>query len=165
MTIRTERGISRRSLSDYLAFQAVPLAIVALVGVARLGASLAGIPNADAAWLSMTVVGWAAVFYYGVAVHSRGFGSYRQLLPLVAVQTIVVQTIAVAGIGLAIAGLPNIYAAPEFSPPFLGTTPSPWAHLVAHLTIGIVAPTLLSWGVASLVLRFTTMLSSPRAVA
>jgi hypothetical protein len=106
-------------------------------------------------WLSMTVVGWAAIFYYGVAVHTRGFGSYRHLVPLILFQVVLVQSIAVFGILLAIAGVPNIYAAPEFSgPPFARST-NQWTHALAHLTIGIVVPTLLGWGVASLVLLIT----------
>jgi hypothetical protein len=48
-------------------------------------------------------------------VHTSGFGSYKQLLPLMLFQTLVMQSIAVLGILLAIGGFPNIYAAPEFS--------------------------------------------------
>jgi hypothetical protein len=39
----------------------------------------------------------------------------KQLLPLVLFQVVLVQSIAVAGILLAMGGLPNIYAAPEYS--------------------------------------------------
>jgi hypothetical protein len=41
-------------------------------------------------------------------MHTRGFGSYRQLLPLTFFQTVVMQSIAVLGILLSIAGLPNV---------------------------------------------------------
>jgi hypothetical protein len=144
-----------KRLSDYLRFQKVPLTLVAAVGLARLGLSLAGLPDSSVAWLSMTVASWATVFYYGVAVHTRGFGSYRQLLPLLAIQTIVVQVIAVSGILLAIAGFPNVYAAPEYSGPPFARSPNQWSHALAHLTIGIVVPILLTWGVASLTLLVT----------
>ena len=80
---------------EYLAFQNIVLAILAAVGLARLGLSLAGTPNATAAWLSMNVVGWAGVVYYGVAAHRLGFGSYRHLLPLAFIQIVVQQAIAV----------------------------------------------------------------------
>src|SRR5207245_5816585 len=144
-----------KRISEYLRFQRVWLAVLAAVGLARLGLSLAGLPDRTVMWLSMTVIGWAAIFYYGVAVHTRGFGSYRHLVPLILFQMVLVQSIAVFGILLAIAGVPNIYAAPEFSgPPFARST-NQWTHPLAHLTIGIVVPTLLGWGVASLVLLIT----------
>ena len=70
-----------KRISQYLCFQKMLLGLVAAVGLALLGLSLAGLPDTTVTWLSMTVVGWAAVLYYGVAVHTRGFGSYKQLLP------------------------------------------------------------------------------------
>lgn len=146
-----------KRVSEYLEFQKVFLVLIAAVGLARLGLSVAGLPNSTTRWFSMNVVAWAAVFYYGVAVHTRGFGSYKQLLPLGIFQTILMQAIAVTGILLAIAGFPNVFAAPEYS---FGAG-SQWAHVAAHLTIGIVVPPLLLWAVSSLVL-FVTRKTSPR---
>jgi hypothetical protein len=102
-----------KRLSQYLGFQKVILGLLAAVGLARLGLSLAGLPDATVAWLSMNVVAWAGALYYGVAVHTKGFGSYRQILPLAFFQTVLQQGIAVLGILLAIGGHSNIYAAPE----------------------------------------------------
>jgi hypothetical protein len=70
----------------------------------------------------------------------------------------------VAGILLAIAGHPNIYAAPEFSGPPFARSANQWSHMLSHLTIGMVAPVLLWWGVASLVLLITRKVA-PRPVA
>jgi hypothetical protein len=154
-----------KRISQYLAFQKVALALIAAVGLARLGLSLAGLPDATVTWLSMTVAGWLAILYYGVAVHTRGFGSYRQLLPLVFFQMVLVQVIAVFGILLAIAGLPNIYAAPEYSGPPFARSANQWSHALAHLTIGIVVPTLLGWGVSSLVLLITKRVARRPAIA
>jgi hypothetical protein len=140
-----------KKLSQYLGFQKLFLALIAAVGLARLGLSLAGLPNSTVTWLSMNVVAWAAALYYGVAVHTRGFGSYKQILPLGLFQTVLMQAIAVLGILLSIAGFPNIFTAPEYS---FGAH-SQWTHLLAHLTVGIVVPPLLVWGVASLVLLVT----------
>ena len=154
-----------KRISQYLAFQKVALALIAAVGLARLGLSLAGLPDATVTWLSMTVAGWLAILYYGVAVHTRGFGSYRQLLPLVFFQMVLVQVIAVFGILLAIAGFPNIYAAPEYSGPPFARSANQWSHALAHLTIGIVVPTLLGWGVSSLVLLITKRVARRPAIA
>ena len=154
-----------KRISEYLRFQRVWLALLAAVGLARLGLSLAGLSDRTVMWLSMTVVGWAAIIYYGVAVHTRGFGNYRHLVPLIFFQMVLVQSIAVFGILLAIAGVPNIYAAPEFSgPPFARST-NQWTHALAHLTIGMVAPVLLWWGVGSLVLLITRKVARRPAVA
>ena len=149
-----------RPISEYLRFQAVVLALLAAVGLARLGFSLAGGPDHTVRWLSMNAVAWAGVLYYGAAGHARGF-TYKQLLPLALFQTLVFQAIAVLGIALHLAGVPNIYSAPEFS---MGAQ-SQVAHLLAHLTIGIVVATLLQWGVACLVKLIAKKLSPRPAVA
>jgi len=86
-----------KQLSQYLGFQKVVLGLLAAVGLARLGLSLAGLPDSTVAWLSMNVVAWAGALYYGVAVHTRGFGSYKQILPLAFFQTLLQQSIAVLG--------------------------------------------------------------------
>jgi hypothetical protein len=46
----------------------------------------------------MTVVGLAAIFYYGIRVHTTGFGSYRHLLPLLVIRSAVANGIAILGI-------------------------------------------------------------------
>lgn len=150
-----------KRISEYLGFQKEFLAILAVVGLARLGLSLAGMPDSTVAWLSMNVVTWAAALYYGVAVHTRGFGSYKQILPLAFFQIVLQQAIAVLGILLAIAGYPNIYAAPEFS---FGAQ-SQWIHILSHLTIGIIVPPFLLWAVASLVMLVTKKVAPRPAVA
>ena len=149
-----------KRISEYLTFQRVFLILIAVVGLLRLGLSLAGVPNATTRWLSMNVVSWAGAFYYGVAVYTRGFGSYRQLLPLGLFQTILQQAIAVLGILLAMAGYDNVLAAPEFSP-----AAGQGLHLLAHLTVGILVPPLIFWGVSSLVLLATKKASRRPATA
>jgi hypothetical protein len=150
-----------KRVSQYLEFQKVSLALLAVVGLTRLGLSLAGLPTSTVTWVSMNVVLWGATLYYGVAVHTSGFGSYRQLLPLVIFQVVLFQAIAVLGILLSIAGFPNIFAAPEYS---LGAQ-SQWVHLLAHLTIGLVVPSLMLWGVASLVMLINKKVVRRPAVA
>ena len=137
-----------KRLSQYLGFQKLWLVLTAAVGLARLGSSLAGLPDDGVRCLSMNVLLWAGAVYYGVAVHTRGFGSYKQLLPLVFFQVAILHVIAVAGIVLSIAGFPNIFAAPEYSGP--ATPENQWLHALSHLTIGMVAAPLVLWAVASL---------------
>jgi hypothetical protein len=66
--------------------------------------------------------------------------------------------VAVIGILLTIAGMPNIYAAPEYSGP---AATNQWLHAGAHLTVGLLAVTLITWGVSSLAMRFARR-RSPR---
>lgn len=150
-----------KPLSEYVRFQKAVLAILVVVGLARLGASLAGLPDATVKWLAMNVVLWGGAVYYGIAVPRSGFGGYRQLLPLVTIQVLVFQAIAVLGILLAIAGFRNIFAAPEYS----FQAQSQWVHAAAHLTVGVLAPCLLLWGVASLVMLITRKVASAPAMA
>lgn len=151
-----------KRLTEYLGFQKVFLGLIAVVGLARLGLSLAGVPDSTAKWISMTVVVLAGAIYYGVSVHVSGFGGYKQLLPLVLFQVVLVQAIAVFAIVLSIAGLPNVFTASEYSGPF---AQNQWAHLAGHLTIGMVVPTLATWGLASLVMLLTKKVVQRPAIA
>ena len=152
-----------KRISEYLRFQGVVLALLAAVGLARLGLSLAGVSQNVVWWLSMNLVGWTGAIYYGIAARKAGFDRYKQLLPLAFFQTVLFHAIAVAGILLTIAGLPNIYAAPEFSGP---AAQNQWLHAGAHLTIGMVAATLIWWGVASIAMLVTRKLAGrPTAAA
>jgi hypothetical protein len=144
-----------KRVSEYLAFQKPVLIAIAAVGLARLVLSLAGLPDSTVRWLSMNVVVLVGTIYYGIAVPRTAFGTYRQLLPLVFFQFAIFHAIAVAGILLTIAGYPNIFGAPEYS---VGAG-SQWIHALAHLTIGMVVPPVLGWGVASLVMLATRKLS------
>ena len=150
-----------KRIPEYLDFQKVALIVLAVVGLLRLALSLAGMPTSKAAFLSMNAVTWAATIYYGVAVHTKGFGSYKHILPLGFFQILVQQVIAVLGILLAIAGYDNVYAAPEFS---FGVA-SQWNHLLAHLTIGLIVPPFLLWAVGSLVLWITKKVARKPATA
>ncbi len=111
----------------------------------------------------MNVVLWASAVYYGVAVYTRGFGSYKQILPLPFSQVLILHVIAVAGIVLSIAGFSNVFAAPEYSGP--ATAQNQWLHALSHLTIGMVAAPLVLWGVGSLALWITKKLARRPAVA
>src|SRR5438309_9324502 len=81
-------GMFGKSVGEYLGFQKVVLAVIFVVWLVRLVLSLAGTPNATAKWVSVTVVLLIGLLYYGVAVHTRGFGSYKQLYPLALFQSL-----------------------------------------------------------------------------
>src|SRR6266581_3357290 len=68
-----------KTVTQYLGFQKIVLALIVLAWLVRLTLSLAGTPNASAKWVSVTAVLLFGVLCYGVAVHTRGFGSYKHL--------------------------------------------------------------------------------------
>jgi hypothetical protein len=151
-----------KSCSDYIRFQRVFLGLVLVVGLARLGLSLAGLPNSTTKWLSLTVLTLIGVFYYGVRVHTSGFGSYKQLLPLLFNQNALAQVIVIVGIVIGIlTGHDNVFTAPEYSG---GVDGKNWFHVFAHGVVILVFP-LVGWLVASLVMWVTKKLSPRPAPA
>jgi hypothetical protein len=138
--------------ADYIRFQRAILGLVLVVGLARLGLSLAGLPNSTTKWLSLTVLTLLGIFYYGVRVHTSGFGSYKQLLPLIFNQNALAQVIVIVGIVIGIlTGHDNVFTAPEYSG---GQDGKNWFHVIAHGVVILVFP-LVGWLVASLVMWVT----------
>ncbi len=75
------RRMFEKPYADYVRYQAPILVAVAVVGLARLGLSLAGMPNSMVKHVSVTAVGFAGIFYSALRVQRTGFGSYRHMLP------------------------------------------------------------------------------------
>jgi hypothetical protein len=153
-------NIFGKSLSDYVRFEKVFLILVLVVGVARLTLSLLGVPNSTAKFLSLTVMFLLGMLYYSVRVHTSGFGSYKQLLPVLALQVIVGNCIVVAGIVIAIlTNKDNIFSAPEYSPGKAdGKT---WGHAGAHVVAMIILPLIL-WAIGSLIMLVTKKITGDR---
>jgi hypothetical protein len=142
-----------KTVGQYLGFQKGVLVLIVLAFLVRLTLSLTGTPNSVAKWVSVTVVLLAGVVYYGVLVHTSGFGSYKQLYPLVLFQSLVGQGLVALAIVLAIVtGTDNIYTAPEYSG---GGDGKNWIHVLAHLVVAAVILPLISWGLGSLVMLVT----------
>ena len=150
-----------KTVGQYLRFERLFLALLGVVWVVRLALSLAGTPVSAAKWVSVTVVLILGTIYYGVAVHTTGFGSYKQLYPLLLFQSFIAETLVALAIVLAIfTGHDNIYTVPEFSG---GGDGKNWLHVFAHLVVGTIVLPLLSWAIASLVLLVTKMAAPRRA--
>src|SRR5438034_10733674 len=123
-----------KRLSEYVAFSKPFLGLILIVGIARLALSLGGVPSSIAKWISITAVIWIGVLYYAIRVHTSGFGSYKQLLPICVLMSLAAQAIIVPGIILAIStGKDNIYSVPEYA---FGGDGKTWLHVGAHLVIG-----------------------------
>lgn|SRR5690348_7024954 len=149
-----------KSVSDYLKFEKVFLILILVVGIARLGLSMAGVPNSTAKYLSLTVVLLLGTIFYSVTVHTSGFGSYKQLLPVLEFLSITGGCIVITGIVISIlTGKNNIFSSPEFSGGADGKT---WVHALAHFVVMFVAPLVL-WLIGSLIMFITKKVSGARA--
>jgi len=145
-----------KRLSEYFGFCKLFLFLILVVGITRLALSLGGTPNSTAKWLSITAVTWIGVLYYAIRVHTTGFGSYKQLLPICVLQSLTAQLIIVPGIVLAIfTGRDNIYSVPEYA---FGRDGKTWLHVAAHLLVGTTLAPLLSWLVGSVIMFATKKL-------
>jgi hypothetical protein len=144
-----------KRLSEYVRFQRVILGLIVVVGLARLLLSLAGVSNDVVRFFSMTVLAIAGVFYYGIRVPITGFGSYRHLLPLLVIQSVVSNLIVIAGILISrFSHRPNVFTAPEFG----GVMRTRW-HILGHVGGGMIVFSLVLWAVASLVMWVTKRVS------
>ncbi len=142
-----------KTLAEYLRFQRAVLALIVLAWLVRLALSLAGVANASARWISVTAVLLVGAVYYGVAVYRKGFGSYKQLYPLMLIQSVVGEGLVALAIVLAIlTSRDNIYTAPEFSGGGDGKT---WFHAGAHVFVAVIVLPLVSWAIGSLVMLVT----------
>lgn len=142
-----------KPLSEYIAFAREFLILVPVIGIARLFLSVNGASNHTARWFSMTVIALIGVVVFSIRVHTTGFGSYKQLLALCALQNLEMQAISITGIVLAIiTNTNNIFSSPEF---FNGIDGKTWLHVGAHVVVGTTAGALLPWLFGSVILAIT----------
>lgn len=140
-----------KKLSEYIAFSKVCLIVIAVVGILRLVLSLAGVPDSAAKWVSISVVVLGTTVWYGIAVHTHGFGTYRHLLPLHVIMGVVAQGIVIVGILISAAtGRQNIFTANEY-----GGTLSVPMHIGGHVLAALIVGPLIGWAISSLVLLIT----------
>jgi hypothetical protein len=148
-----------KRLSDYAGFVKVFLGVILVVGILRLSLSLAGMPNSTAKWLSMSTVVWIGVVYAAIRVYTTGFGSYKQLLPIVVLLNAASQAVSIVAILIAIVtATDNVYSAPEYA---FGEDGKTWLHAGAHLFVGTTVGSLFYWLAGCLVMFVTKRLTRP----
>jgi len=95
------------------------------------------------------------LIYCSVAVHTSGFGSYKQLLALLGIQTVFEHSLIAAAIILGIVtGTTNAYTTPEV---FGGGNGATWGHVLAHAVGGFILP-FISWLIGSVILTVTKLI-------
>jgi len=153
-----------KRLSEYVAFCKLFLVLILVVGIVRLALSVGSGSNSIAKWLSITAVIWIGVLYYAIRVHTSGFGSYKQLLPICVLQSLAAQAIIVPGIILAIlTGKDNVFSVPESF--FERTDGKSWLHVGLHLTVGTIIAPLLGWLVGCVIMFVTKKLVTKEKAA
>lgn len=125
--------------------------------------SLAGAQNSAVKFISISAVLFIGLVYFSIRVYTTGFGSYKQLLPLLFLQSVVSQAIIIAGIVIAMqTGKDNIFSAPEYSGGGDGKT---WMHAGAHLVLGLTIGPLLAWLVGCVIMWVTKKVAPRDTVA
>jgi len=148
-----------KEISEYVAFAKIVIGLVLIVGVLRLALSLGGVPNGTTKWLSMSAVVWLGVVWAGIRVVTSGFGSYKQLLPVVFFMNLAAQVVAIVAILIAIGtAKDNIFSAPEYA---FGGDGKTWAHAAAHTFVGTTVGTFVYWLMGSLVMFITKRVAGP----
>ncbi len=133
------------------------LLLIGVVGIARLGLSLAGVQTGIVKWLSISAVLLIGLVYFSIRVYTSGFGSYKQLLPLLLLQSAIAQAIIIVGIVIAIeTGRDNIFSVPEYAGGRDGKT---WLHAGAHLVLGLTIGPLVAWLVGCAIMWVTKKVS------
>ena len=152
-----------KTLSEYISFAKPILLLIIVVGIARLALSLAGVQSSAVKWLSVSAAMFIGLVYFAIRVYTTGFGSYKQLLPLLFLQGVVSQVIIISGIVIAMqTGKDNIFSAPEYSGGGDGKT---WLHVGAHLALGTTVGPLLAWLVGCVIMWVTKKISPRDPVA
>jgi hypothetical protein len=100
------------------------------------------------------------MLYYSVGVYLSGFGSYKQLLPVIALQLVAGNCIIIGGIVLAIlTAKDNIISAPEYLPGRVdGKTRG---HVAGHV-LAVINLLLILWAVGSLIMFVTKQIRGGR---
>jgi hypothetical protein len=141
-----------KKLSDYIQFEKWILILIAGVFAIRLGLSLSGTSFTVTRWVSINIVLLVGLIYCSIAVHTTGFGSYKQLFGLLLLQWVLAHMLIASAIALGIiTGVDNAFTAPEVSG---GNDGKFWVHVVAHLVGGFVF-SVIAWLIGSVILFVT----------
>ena len=141
-----------KKFSEYIRFDLWILILIAVVWAARLGISMAGTPFATTRFVSINIVLLLGLIYCSVAVHTTGFGSYKQLFGLLLILNVVAHVLIATGIIIGmVTGTTNAFTTPEVSG---GTNGATLFHALLHVIVSPIAA-LMAWLVGSVILAVT----------
>jgi hypothetical protein len=148
-----------KKFGEYVRFESWVLILVAVAFAARLVVGMTGTPVATTRWISINIVLLVGLIYCSVAVHTRGFGSYKQLFGLLLLQNAFAHFLIACAIAVAIVTMgSNIYTAPEFFNHNDGRT---WGHVALHF-LAMFLVSVIAWLLGSVILFVTQKVKPAR---
>ena len=150
-----------RGLRDHIRLLAPLFGFIAVVWALRWALDVAGAPHGLVRALSVTGATSLAVLVAVWMIHTRGFGSYPNVVLASLLLVVFEQALIVIAIAFSVASkTENVFTKPEFSMP---DDPYHVRHILGQLTFGIGAGMLLGAATGCLMLWLLRMLVPARA--
>ena len=150
-------NICGRGLRDHVRLLAPLFGFITVVWALRWALAAAGVSHGLVRALSVTGATSLAILIAVWLIHTRGFGSYPNVVVASLLLVIFEQVIIVAAIVFSVLSrIDNVFTAPEFSIPV--EDPYHLRHIVGHLTFGIGAGMLFGAATGCLMLWLLRML-------
>ena len=150
-----------RGLRDHIRLLAPLFGFIAVIWALRWALDAAGAPHGLVRSLSVTGATSLAVLVAVWVIHTRGFGSYPNVVVASLLLVVFEQVLIVIAIAFSVVSkTENVFTKPEFSMP---NDPYHVKHLLGQLTFGIGAGVLLGAATGCLMLWLLRMLVPARA--
>jgi hypothetical protein len=150
-----------RGLRDHIRFLAPLFGFIGVMWVLRLALDAAGAPAGLVRAMSLTGATSLAILIAVWLIHTRGFGSYPNVIVASLLLVIFEQLLIIIAIAFSVlTRIQNVFTKPEYSVP---DDPSHLKHILGQLTFGIGAGVLLGAGTGCLMLWLLLRLVPRRA--
>jgi hypothetical protein len=131
-------NICGRGLRDHVRLLAPLFGFITLVWALRWGLDAAGFSHGLVRAFSVTAATSLAILVAVWLIHTRGFGSYPNVVVASLLLVVFEQVLIVLAIVFSVlSGIENVFTAPEFS--IATADPYHLRHILGHLTFGIGA--------------------------
>ena|SRR5215813_3400561 len=139
-------------LRDHIRLLTPLFGLITIVWALRWGLDAAGASHGMVRMFSVTVATSLAILIAVWMIHTRGFGSYPNVVVASLLLVVWQQFIIIVAIVFSvITRIENVFTEPEFSLP-TGEDPHHLGHIIGHLTFGIGAGVLFGTATGSLML-------------
>ena len=154
-------NICGRGLRDHIRLLAPLFGFITVVWALRWALDAAGVSQGLVRVFSVTGATSLALLIAVWLIHTRGFGSYPNVVVVSLLLTVFEQVLIVAAIAFSVVSkIENVFTRPEFSRP---DDPNHVKHILGQLTFGIGAGILLGTATGCLMLWLLRKLVPARA--
>lgn len=154
-------NVCGRGFRDHIRLLSPLFAFIAVVWALRWALDATGFSHGLVRLLSVTGATSLAILIAVWLIHTRGFGSYPNVVLAALLLVVFEQALIVAAIAFSVlSGIENVFTQPEFSVP---NDPHHVKHILGQLTFGIGAGMLFGAATGCLVLWLLRMLLPRRA--